>query len=231
MHSQDSYGAVVAVDGANNPCTPVGLSYAGEGLAGCLGGNARREAAIAQLRSNASTNLLVVDTGNVFSGNVFFGHSNCCVSSLLAFFVFGVRACAAAGRQYFLFSHETVLKYTIKIGYDIIKLDLYDMLVGRDRVLRKWQVVLSPRALIHISLQFTKFVPQFTGNNTRIVSSNLVGLQDDPLTAALGIQTQTVVSYADGEKVCSSSFHSCMLRTYIQRSTSNGRWGSQAPCL
>lgn len=76
VHSQDSYGAVVAVDGANNPCTPVGLSYAGEGLAGCLGGNARREAAIAQLRSNASTNLLVVDTGNVFSGNVIFGHSN-----------------------------------------------------------------------------------------------------------------------------------------------------------
>jgi 2',3'-cyclic-nucleotide 2'-phosphodiesterase (5'-nucleotidase family) len=70
VHSQDSYGAVVAVDGANNPCAPVGLSYAGgEGLGGCLGGNARREAAIAQLRSNASTNLLVVDIGNVFSGN------------------------------------------------------------------------------------------------------------------------------------------------------------------
>jgi hypothetical protein len=45
-------------------------------------------------------------------------------------------------------------------------------------------------------------VPQFTGNNTRIVSSNLVGLQDDPLTAALDIQSQTVVSYPDGEKVC-----------------------------
>jgi hypothetical protein len=46
-------------------------------------------------------------------------------------------------------------------------------------------------------------VPQFTGNNTRIVSSNLVGLQDDPVTAALDIQTQTIISYDDGEKVCS----------------------------
>ena len=61
---------------------------------------------------------------------------------------------------------------------------------------------LTPYTNPHHSLQFTKFVPQFTGNNTRIVSSNLVGLQDDPLTAALGIQTQTVVSYPDGEKVC-----------------------------
>jgi hypothetical protein len=43
----------------------------------------------------------------------------------------------SAGGQYFLFSYETVLKYTLNIGYDIIKLDLYDMLVGADRVLRK----------------------------------------------------------------------------------------------
>jgi hypothetical protein len=66
VHSGDTFGAVVAVNVANNPCAPTDTSYTSD-LPFCLGGVARRAALIAQLR-NDSAHALVVDTGNSLPG-------------------------------------------------------------------------------------------------------------------------------------------------------------------
>jgi 2',3'-cyclic-nucleotide 2'-phosphodiesterase (5'-nucleotidase family) len=66
IHTGDTFGAVVAVNVASNPCRPTSTSYTSD-LPFCLGGVARRAALISQLRSTYA-HTLVVDTGNTLPG-------------------------------------------------------------------------------------------------------------------------------------------------------------------
>jgi 2',3'-cyclic-nucleotide 2'-phosphodiesterase (5'-nucleotidase family) len=72
VHTGDTFGAVVAVNVANNPCTPTNTSYTSD-LPFCLGGVARRAALISQLRSTYA-HTLVVDTGNALPGTCWSSH-------------------------------------------------------------------------------------------------------------------------------------------------------------
>lgn len=133
VHSGDTFGAVVAVNVANNPCAPTDTSYTSD-LPFCLGGVARRAALIAQLR-NASAHALVVDTGNSLPGIALgrfspevFVFVVCRFRSFWSTLEF-VLVCTA-GANYFLFSPELVTNYTKGVGYDVVKLDLYDMQGG-----------------------------------------------------------------------------------------------------
>lgn len=74
LHTQDTFGTIVAVDGLNSPCRPVGSTYVDKSgdPDTCVGGVARRAAFIAQVRSAnlaSGGHTLAIDTGNLFSGS------------------------------------------------------------------------------------------------------------------------------------------------------------------
>lgn len=49
-------------------------------------------------------------------------------------------------------------------------------------------------------MQLSRFIPEWEANGTHVVSSNLIGLELDPSTASLGIETYTVLKI-NGEMV------------------------------
>jgi hypothetical protein len=171
VHSGDTFGAVVAVNVANNPCQPVNATYTSD-LPLCLGGVARRAALVSQLRSEAS-HTLVVDTGNLLPGAQFTLHLVLLPNSTIGistpnqsspFYLFFILPCA--GANYFLFSPEVVEHYTTHVGYDVVKLDLYDMQAGLSVVppVVHRIVYTSPKHANCVILTAAEFVPGGGGN-------------------------------------------------------------------
>jgi hypothetical protein len=119
-----------------------------------------------------------------------------------------------AGANYFLFSPELVTNYTKGVGYDVVKLDLYDMQGGLSVV--RVHTCACRRDIItdhgcHGSImaivagvcgaQLSSFLAAMEADGATAVCSNLVGMQNESALANLTVQQYATIGYTDGQKV------------------------------
>jgi 5'-nucleotidase len=155
LHTANTDSQVLAVGQFNGPCAPTNAtsgnnSYVAEQAnLPCIGGVARRTALIKSIRASVENSLLI-DGGYLFTGSVFWT----------------------------LFGTEMLGQYYHEMGYDAIKIDLFEFFGGVDQLAK-----------------FIQLVP-----NTKVVAANLVGQNDSRLVNAT-IVPYAIFTFASGDKV------------------------------
>lgn len=151
MHTGDTFAQITAVDLLNSPCAPVNGTYRStSGYDPCLGGVDRRSALIESVRAS-TPNTLLIDAGYMFTGSIF----------------------------WYLYNTTILAPYYEMLGYDAVKVDIYDFVGG-----------------VPTLAYFVRHV-----GGVPVVASNLVGQANDSRLAGAPIVPYAVFHFADGSTV------------------------------
>jgi len=151
MHTGETFAQITAVDLLNSPCDPVNGTYRStSGYDPCLGGIDRRSALIEHIRASAPNSLLI-DAGYMFTGSIF----------------------------WYLYNSTILAPYYEMLGYDAIKVDIYEFVGG-----------------VSTLAYFIEHV-----NGIPVVASNLVGQANDSRLAGAPIVPYAIFQFADGSRV------------------------------
>ncbi|ELR14073.1 protein kinase domain containing protein [Acanthamoeba castellanii str. Neff] len=184
LHTANTDSQVLAVGQFNGPCTPTNATSGNDSYVAepanlpCIGGVARRTALIKSIRASVENSLLI-DGGYLFTGT----HDNSQTCSVF----------------WTLFGTEMLGQYYHEMGYDAIKIDLFEFFGGVDQLAK-----------------FIQLVP-----NTQVVAANLVGKNDSRLVNAT-IVPYAIFTFASGDKASSSPSSHYQWRVYNSFSELSG---------